>query len=304
MLVGLESSDDAGVIKLDDERALVQTVDFITPIVDDPYYFGRIAAANSLSDVYAMGGTPLTALNICLFPVTKLESENLKRILAGALSAVVEAGAFLVGGHSIEDKELKFGLSVTGIVHPKGIWRNNTPQNGNGLVLTKPLGTGIISTAIKAGMADEKDEAEIIVSMSSLNKTASEVAKKYSPSACTDVTGFGLIGHLSEMISGSGKGALLKSSEIPLFSSVLEHASSGMIPGGAGANKKTFECRVDCSTKIDDLVYDILFDPQTSGGLLLSVADPNGFIEELASKGIKAWSIGEINDNSERIEIR
>ncbi len=303
-MVGIESSDDAGVIKLNEETALVQTVDFITPIVDDPYSFGRIAAANSLSDVYAMGGEPLTALNVCLFPVAKLKSGVFRKILAGALSAVEEAGAFLIGGHSIDDKELKFGLSVTGIVHPNYFWRNNTPESGCGIVLTKPLGTGIVSTAIKAGMSDEKDEAEIVLSMSFLNKTASETAKKYFPSACTDVTGFGLIGHLSEMLGGSGKGALIKSSEVPLFSSVLEHASSGMIPGGAGANKKAFGCQVDRFSKVDDLIFEILFDPQTSGGLLLAIKDARGYIEELASKGVKGSLIGEITENKGRIELQ
>lgn len=303
VLSGIESSDDAGIYILNGETALVQTIDFITPIVDDPFSFGRIAAANSLSDIYAMGGTPLTVLNVCCFPVGKLEKAVFIEILKGAMSAVDESGAFLVGGHSIEDKELKFGLSVTGQVHPSKLWKNNTPKAGDSLVLTKPLGTGIISTAIKAGIASEADVEEIVASMSALNKIAAETAKKYFPSACTDVTGFGLIGHLSEMITGSGTGAEVQTCMVPLFSSVLDHASSGMIPGGGGANKKAYGCSVNVKGGIDDLIFEVLFDPQTSGGLLMALSDADNYVEDLVEKGLKASVIGRFTDRKGKIEL-
>jgi selenide, water dikinase len=281
VLVGLETSDDAGVYLLNEEVALVQTVDFFTPIVDDPFTFGQIAVANALSDVYAMGGTPLTALNLVAFPIKTLSPALLKEILRGGLSKMEEAGVALVGGHTVEDPELKYGLSVTGTVHPHKILTNAKAVPGDLLVLTKPLGTGVIGTALKGGMASERAVRKMVRSMVTLNRKASEWMKAFGAHACTDITGFGFIGHALEMALASQVGMVIQSREIPLFSEAMEYARSGWIPGGAYSNRQFFSCRVDVGPNVPDLLIDLLYDPQTSGGLLISL--PPGEAEKLVA---------------------
>ena len=297
MLVGLETSDDAGVYRLNDEMALVQTVDFFTPIVDDPFTFGQVAAANALSDVYAMGGTPLTAMNLVAFPIQTLSSSILKEILRGGLSKIDEAGVALVGGHTIEDQEIKYGLSVTGIVHPDKILSNAKAVVGDKLVLTKPLGTGIISTALKAGMASEKAVKEMVESMIALNQKASERMKTFGAHACTDITGFGFIGHVLEMVTASRIGMVIDSKKIPLLSGVMEYAGLGLIPGGTYSNRRFYSCRVEVDSSVSNLLMDILYDPQTSGGLLISLppGQAGALVEALEKEdGVHSSIIGEV----------
>jgi len=295
--VGLETSDDAGVYQLNDEVALVQTVDFFTPIVDDPFTFGQIAVANALSDVYAMGGTPLTGMNLVAFPMKTLPSSILKDILLGGLSKMKEAGVALVGGHSIEDPEIKYGLAVTGVVHPNKILSNAKAKAGDKLVLTKPLGTGIISTALKAKMASEEAIRKSVESMGTLNRTASEWMKKLGAHACTDITGFGFIGHALEMATASQVGMVVQAKAVPVFPEAMEYAKLGLIPGGAYSNRDFFSCRVEIGSGVPPLLADIFYDPQTSGGLLISL--PSDEAEELVAtlkkeKGIGSWIVGEI----------
>ncbi len=287
VLVGLDTSDDAGVYQLSDEVALVQTVDFFTPIVDDPFTFGEIAVANALSDVYAMGGTPLTAMNLVAFPIKTLSSSILKEILLGGLSKMKEAGVALVGGHSIEDPEIKYGLSVTGLIHPKQILTNAKAEVGDKLVLTKPLGTGIISTALKGGMASEEAVRKSVESMVTLNRTASEWMKTFGAHACTDITGFSFIGHALEMATASQVGLVIQSKEIPIFPEAIEYAKLGLLPGGAYSNRQFFSCRVEVHSKLPDLLIDILYDPQTSGGLLISLPSDGAkrLVEALKREG-------------------
>jgi selenide,water dikinase len=272
VLVGLDTSDDAGVYQLSDEVALVQTVDFFTPIVDDPFTFGQIAVANALSDVYAMGGTPLTGMNLVAFPIKTLSPSILKEILLGGLAKMEEAGVALVGGHTIEDPEVKYGLAVTGIVHPKKILTNAKAKPGDRLVLTKSLGTGIISTALKGGMASEEAIRKIVESMVTLNRTASEWMKTLGAHACTDITGFGFIGHALEMAIASQVGMVIQSRDIPIFPEAIEYARLGLVPGGAHSNRDFFSCRVDAHPEVPALLMDLLYDPQTSGGLLISLS--------------------------------
>jgi selenide,water dikinase len=281
VLVGLDTSDDAGVYQLNEEVALVQTVDFFTPIVDDPFTFGQIAVANALSDVYAMGGSPLTGMNLVAFPVKILSPSILREILLGGLSKMKEAGVALVGGHSIEDPEIKYGLAVTGVVHPKKILTNAKAEIGDKLVLTKPLGTGIISTALKGEMASEEAVKKIVESMVTLNRTASEQMKKFEAHACTDITGFSFIGHALEMAIASQVGMVIQSKAIPIFAEAMEYAKFGLIPGGAYSNRDFFSCRVEVHADVPDLLVNILYDPQTSGGLLISL--PSGRAEGLVA---------------------
>jgi len=266
----LEKADDAGVYKLTDDLAIVQTVDFFTPIVDDPYTFGQIAVANALSDVYAMGGKPLTAMNIVCFPSKTLDISVLRDILRGGIDKMREAGVLLVGGHSVEDPELKYGLSVTGTVHPKRVLTKGGARPGDKLLLTKPIGTGIISTAVKGGMAGDQVIKAVAQSMAALNKTASEVMLQVGVNACTDITGFGLLGHACEMIQDSHIGLRIHSASVPIFPETVEFARMGMIPGGTYRNKE-FRSKMVDSAGIADVMLDILFDPQTSGGLFMSV---------------------------------
>ena len=274
----METSDDAGVYQLNDEIALVQTVDFFTPIVDDPFTFGQIAVANALSDVYAMGGTPLTGMNLVAFPIKTLPSSILKDILLGGLAKMKEAGVALVGGHSIDDPEIKYGLAVTGVVHPNKILTNAKAKPGDKLVLTKPLGTGIISTALKAGMASGEAIRKSVESMRTLNRTASEWMKKFGAHACTDITGFGFIGHAVEMATASQVGMVLQATAVSVFPEAMEYAKLGLIPGGAYSNRDFFSCRVEMDPSVPPLLADIFYDPQTSGGLLISL--PSGEAEE------------------------
>jgi selenide,water dikinase len=272
LLVGWGTGDDAGVIRVRDDLALIQTVDFFTPIVDDPRTFGRIAAANSLSDVYAMGGTPLTAMNIVCFPRRSLPLEVLRDVLLGGLDVIHLAGALLVGGHSVEDPELKYGLSVTGIVHPDRVITNAGARPGDRLILTKPLGTGVLATAIKGGMAAPEAVAEAVGWMTTLNRDAAEAMQEVGVHACTDITGFGLLGHALEMARASRVTIELRASLIPLIPGAWDLASMGMIPAGSFDNRKFCEQAVTVSNGVDPLLVDLLADAQTSGGLLIAVA--------------------------------
>lgn len=297
LLVGYETADDAGVYKLTDELAIVQTLDFFPPIVNDPYQFGRIAAANSLSDVYAMGGRPLTAMNIVCFPSKDLPKEVLKEILRGGLEKIHEAGALLVGGHSVDDKELKYGLSVTGLIHPDRIITNSGAQVGDRLILTKPIGTGVITTAIKGKMASQSAVNTLIEVASTLNKKASEIMLKYGCHACTDITGFGLGGHLLEVARASKVEITIYADKIPLIPGAREYALTGLIPAGSYAIKHFCEKSVELDPQIETVLIDLVFDPQTSGGLLIAlgrdVAD--ACLKELKDEGIKsAGIIGDI----------
>ncbi len=268
--MGLETSDDAAVYKITDEIAMIQTVDFFTPVVDDPYTFGQIAAANSLSDVYAMGGEPKIALNIAAFP-NCLDPEILGEILRGGADKVKEAGAVLVGGHTIQDNEPKYGLSVSGFVHPDKIFKNYGCKPGEVLILTKPIGSGIVNTAVKAGMASDEAVVEVIRVMASLNKTAKEVIQNYPVSACTDVTGFGLLGHCAEMASASAVTLDICPKDIACITEADSYAKMGLVPAGAYRNREHCEAMVDAGNA-EEFELDLLYDPQTSGGLLFSVA--------------------------------
>ena len=302
LLVGFEGGDDAGVFRLDDERALVQTVDFFTPMVDDPYRFGQVAAANALSDVYAMGGVPLTAMNLVAFPINCMDHDILKQILAGGLDKIAEAGAVLAGGHSIDDPEIKYGLAVTGEIHPDKIWRNLGAQSGDLLLLTKPLGNGILATALKAGFVTEEEIAPALEWMTRLNLLPSEEAAgkwRQCIHACTDVTGFGFIGHLSEMVADDRVGVTVEISSVPFLDQAEELCSQGLFPEGGHRNRDFFGFRILGEDLADPLLRDVLFDPQTSGGLLMAV-DPNGadtVIRAFNSIGSGCWPVGRFGDN-------
>jgi len=272
LLVGLETSDDAAVYYLNPDTALVQTVDFFTPIVDDPYLFGQIAAANSLSDIYAMGGKPLTALNIVAFPNCSLPMEVLQEILRGGAEKIAEAGAIIVGGHTIQDDEPKYGLSVLGTVHPQKVITNAAAEAGDYLVLTKPLGTGIIATALKGELASQEAAEAAGRTMASLNKEAGEAMQKVGAHACTDITGFGFLGHASEMAQGSEVTLEIEVDKLPLLPGVREYASFGLVPAGAYENREYLKEKVEFASSIEEVDRDILFDPQTSGGLLISLS--------------------------------
>ena len=302
LLVGLEVADDAAVYKLTEDIALIQTVDFFTPIVDDPYLFGQIAAVNALSDVYAMGGRPLTAMNLVGFPIKKLSGDILRKILQGGLSKIQEGGALLAGGHSVEDDEIKYGLSVTGIIHPEKMLSNCGAKAGDKLVLTKPLGTGIISTAIKAEMASREAIEKITNSMCTLNDKACEIMQEVGAHACTDITGFGLIGHLLEVLNASKVGAHIYTDKVPFFSEALEYASMGLVPAGTYLNKEYYSCRVKLSREISEFLLDILYDAQTSGGLLIAL--PEDRAERFVQKFDKGCIVGEItSENKGRITL-
>jgi len=271
VLVGLDTHDDAGIFLVNEDHAIIQTVDFFTPIVDDPYDYGQIAAANSLSDIYAMGGTPVTALNIVGFPDTVLDMEILAKIITGGFEKAREAGVTILGGHSVKDPELKFGMAVTGTISPDEIIRNNTARPGDALILTKPLGTGILTTTLKNGKLTDDLLQIVTQTMKRLNKTASEIMKQFGATACTDVTGYGLMGHLHEMTSGSNVSARLFAEKIPLLPGVRENYKRKNIPGGLRDNRKYLEKFARISENADSLVVDVLFDPQTSGGLLIAL---------------------------------
>lgn len=298
LLVGLDTGDDAGVYKLTDDLAIVQTLDFFTPIVDDPYDFGQVAAANALSDVYAMGGTPITALNIVAFPIHTLDKTVLTEILRGASDKCQEANCNLVGGHSIDDQEPKFGLSVTGTIHPDHILTNAGAEKGDQLILTKPIGVGISTTAIKRGLLSEEETKNVTRVMATLNKSAAEVMTQYDVHACTDITGFGLLGHLTEMATESHQAITLKKDDVPVLPRVRVLAEQGVIPGGSKNNLKHVKDVVHFDTHHDELDQLILADAITSGGLLMSVAekDASSLLDSLKLKGIDAKLIGEVSD--------
>jgi len=297
VLVGFDTADDAGVYKISPTQALVQTVDFFTPIVDDPYTFGQIAATNSLSDVYAMGGRPLSALAIVCFP-DKGDLDVLQQILAGGLSKMMEAGCVVIGGHSVRDPEIKFGYAVTGMIDPQKVWANANAQVLDSLILTKGLGTGVISTAIKRGEAKQRWIDAATKSMTTLNSRAAEVAAsgKFTVHAATDVTGFGLIGHAREMAAGSGVSLCIDSGKVPLLEGALDCVRAGFIPGGLKNNREFAECLVGYEANVPEEIRTILFDPQTAGGLLLSVArsDADSLVTALNNAGVPAVEIGEV----------
>ena len=302
ILVGYDDKDDAAVVRLSDGRLLVQTVDFFTPIDDDPYTFGQIAAANSLSDIYAMGATPLFALNIIGFPINTLPKSDLTKILQGGIDKAEEAGISIVGGHSIDDPEPKYGLVVTGEVDENNLITNSNAQPGDILILTKPLGTGIIATAVKHGKADKEAMAKSAESMATLNKLAAEVMMEISANAATDVTGFGLLGHLSEMCEASSVSAKIDYSALPFFPSVKELAEKGTVPGGTKRNLDFVNNKVQFGEHLTDIDKLLLADAQTSGGLLIAL--PAEKTEKYISKfnklsKIKAVIMGEIVEKRE-----
>lgn len=294
VLVGFNTVDDAAVYKLNAETALVQTVDFFTPIVDDPYWYGQVAAANALSDIWAMGGRPLIALNIVCFPCS-LDLAILGEILRGGAEKVLEAGALLLGGHTVQDNEPKYGLAVTGIVNPDIVWSNVGAVPGDRLILTKPLGTGVISTAVKKEKAAAQHIQAMVESMATLNKLAAETAAAFSVHACTDITGFGFLGHLNEMATGSRVSAKIFTGRLPLLPGAYEYAKQGYLPGGLMANLHFVEERLEIAPSVDPVLVELAADPQTSGGLLFAVsadqAEP--LLQALQGQGIPAAIVGE-----------
>ncbi len=289
LLVGSETGDDAGVFRLTEELALIQTVDFFTPIVNDPYLYGQIAAANAMSDVYAMGGRPLTAMNVVCFPVNEMDISYLKEILRGGGDKVREAGAVVVGGHSVEDQELKYGLAVAGIVHPDRILTNTGAKPGDLLVLTKPLGTGVIATAVKGGFASGEVEAGAIEVMAELNEAAARVMAEFPVSGCTDVTGFGFLGHALEMARASRVGLRIFASKVPLIPGVLELASQGMVPVGSHRNLEFCRSILKVGERVSPVLLDLLADAQTSGGLIISIPEDqaDSLLERLRAEGVQ-----------------
>ena len=297
LLVGRETSDDAGVYKLRDDLALIQTLDFFTPIVNDPDTFGQIAAVNALSDIYAMGGKPLTAMNIVCFPKKTLDKSVLKEILKGGIEKIHEAGALLVGGHSVDDLELKYGLSVTGIIHPDKVMTNAGARPGDQLILTKSIGTGIIATALKGKAASREAEQAMIRVMLESNRIGAEVMQECEAHACTDITGFGLLGHALEMATASKCSMTLFASRIPIIPYALEYSRMGLAPAGTHANRNYCHHSLQVDPSIPDYLLDILSDAQTSGGLLISVPPDKArsLLEQLKQKGMKDVSlIGEV----------
>lgn len=288
LLVGLERADDAGVYRVSDDLALVQTVDFFPPMVDDPYSFGQIAAANALSDVYAMGGTPKTAMNIVAFPAKTMDIMVLRTIIEGGLDKLREANVVLVGGHTVEDNELKYGLAVTGYIHPERILTKKNLHSSDCLILTKPLGTGIVATAIKAGLADQGVIDRVTLAMTTLNRVAAKTMDRFSVHACTDITGFGFLGHLAEMVVDSGHGVRVYSQKVPVYHEALEWAAMGLIPAGAYTNREFRDKFVNFSADVSQSIQDLFFDPQTSGGLLIAVASDEA---ELLVAALKAEGI-------------
>jgi len=307
LLVGFNKADDAGVFRISSDQALVQTVDFFPPIVDDAYQFGQIAAANAVSDIYAMGGKPLTALNIVCFPIGKLPAEILTRVLEGAGKKLEEAGAVVLGGHSIKDTELKFGVAVTGLINPKKIFTNAGAKVGDKLFLTKPLGTGIITTGIKRNAVSHDIVERVIQSMIKLNKTACDLMVKHGAHAATDITGYGLLGHAFEMASASKVSIQLYPNKIPLIDGAKELAAQGILTGGAEGNREFLLGNVSFPQGFDKNLEHILFDPQTSGGLLISMPPKKAdeFCKALEKNRLYHEIIGEVvSQMSVAISIR
>ncbi|QHT61394.1 selenide, water dikinase SelD [Paenibacillus lycopersici] len=306
LLVGLDTSDDAGVYRLNDELAIVQTVDFFTPIVDDPYAFGQIAAANAISDIYAMGGKPLTGLNIVAFPIATLDKAILADIMRGAADKAKEAGVTLLGGHSIDDKEPKFGMAVTGTIHPDRIRTNAGAKPGDRLILTKPIGVGIMTTSIKQDRLSPEETARVTKVMATLNKTAAEIMDKYDVHACTDVTGFGLLGHALEMAKGSQAEITIHRHAVPVLPRTRELAELGCVPGGTKNNYKHISDSVTFPEDMDQIDQWILCDAVTSGGLLIAVAanEAEALHRELIAAGVEAGLIGEVAEGKGHITVR
>lgn len=297
IIVGPETIDDAGVYRLTDDIAIVQTVDYITPVVDDPYMFGKITVANSLSDVYAMGGKPITALNVVGFPVGILDLDVLTQMLKGGIEKMKEAKVALMGGHTVDDRELKYGLAVTGLVHPDRIVSNAGAKPGDVLVLTKPVGIGVVTTGIKAGMVETELTEQVTRSMAVLNDKAAEAMIRADAHACTDITGFGLLGHASEMMENSGVGFQLIAEDIPVFSGAVDLADQGLLPGGSIANQEFYSKHVLWEPSADTKLQPVLYDAQTSGGLLISVERERSeeLLEHLHRDGVNdAAIIGEV----------
>lgn len=303
LLVGTETSDDAAVYKINDDLAMIQTVDFFTPVVDDPYLFGQIAAANALSDVYAMGGEPKVALNLAAFPDC-LDIEILGEILKGGAAKVIEAGAVLAGGHTISDNEPKYGLCVSGFVDPKLMWKNYGAEAGDVLILTKPLGTGILSTAIKGELASEDEIEAAVKNMTYLNRYARDIAAGFSIHSCTDITGFGIAGHAMEMAKGSEKTLILDTGSLPVLKGVQAYTEMGLIPAGAYRNREYLEKDVESrisGTWQEDLIYD----PQTSGGLLIAVSEEEApeLLKRLNTLELPSAMIGKVTEKQEKFLI-
>lgn len=291
LLVGFDTADDAAVYKIDDHTALIQTVDIFPPVVDEPYAYGQIAAANSLSDVYAMGGTPKLAMNILCIP-EDIDKEIAREILQGGYSKVKEAGAVICGGHTIKDKEPKYGLCVSGFIHPDKILRNDSAKEGDVLILTKPLGTGILNTAVKGELLTQESVKALTDSMTALNKDVAACMADFPVSSCTDITGFGLLGHSYEMAEGSGKSIILDSNAVPLLPQAREMAEMGIVPQGAYNNRAWLGCSVSFSKDTPLALTDLMFDPQTSGGLLISLPEKEGLkLEEKLKNFSKTASI-------------
>ncbi|CAM3742541.1 selenide, water dikinase SelD [Alkalicoccus chagannorensis] len=305
MIVGIDTSDDAGVYKLRDDLAIVQTVDYFTPIVDDPYQFGQIAAANALSDIYAMGAEPVTVLNIVGYPVDKLQPEVLAGIMQGGADKVKESGAVIAGGHSIDDPEPKFGLSCTGTVHPDHVWKNVGAEPGDKLVLTKPLGAGIVTTAIKYDKASRQEIYAVTETMAALNKEAADKLKPYHPHAVTDVTGFGLIGHGYEMASGSGVSIQFDFPKVPFLPGTKRHASAGTIPGGTKDNVKWLEKETTFPTSMKEHEIYAISDGITSGGLLVSMTadEADAYVKDMQDSRFGAWIVGEVKEKQDHTII-
>lgn len=315
VLVGFDTSDDAGVYRLSPDLALVQTVDFFTPIVDDPFTFGQIAAANSLSDVYAMGGRPISALSIVGYP-GQGDPEVLVKILLGGLAKMQEAGCAVIGGHTITDEEMKFGYAVTGVINPQRVYRNAGARPGDRLLLTKPLGTGVIATALKKGRASEDSVAASIQCMSTLNRAAAEVLVEFDAPfppertavhAVTDITGFGLLGHAREMARASAASFMIDSSALEFLPGAREYAREGFLAGGLKNNREFYSCAVAFADSVPEDVQSLLFDPQTSGGLLIAVAAEcaDSLVAALAARGVRAMNIGEVApEGAAQLQVR
>ena len=306
MIADFSNCEDAGLFGLGDGRALIQTVDFFPPIVDDPFLFGRIAAANALSDIYAMGGRPLSALALVCFPVKSIGLESLKRAMAGGLDALVEAGCALLGGHSIEDPEPKLGYAVTGIVQADKAWRNNSLEPGAVLILTKSLGTGLVNMAVRAELASAAAQSTAEESMARLNKTACEILIRHRVLACTDVTGFGLAGHAAEMASGPTCGLRIDFGRLPFLPDARDYAAMGLVPEGTWRNKEGRMHALTVSGSLGKIELDLAFDPQTSGGLLAALApeDADKALAELLLAGVDAVAIGEAGGPAGIVELR
>jgi len=303
LLVGRENFDDAGVFRLRDDLAIIQTLDFFTPIVDDPFDFGRIAAVNSFSDVYAMGGKPVTAMNIVCFPKKGLDPDILKEILLGGLEIINQTGAVLVGGHSVDDNEIKYGLSITGIIHPDKIITNAGAKTGDRLILTTPIGPGILTTAIKAGFISKDAEKDVISWMTTLNKVACEVMQEVGVNSCTDITGFGFLGHALEMASASNVEMIINTKDVGILPSVIDMINMGMLPEGSIENFRYCKESVIIDSSVSLFIVDCLSDAQTSGGLLISVpADKATLLHnKLEEKKCPHYEVGYVGEKSSGI---